>query len=217
MLASKPTPDCRCTRVHVSSAALAIPDSLMGMRQPIQNLPTPATCPPDCGPACSSLAICRVVRLQSEDSSKRIAQAQSNNSQQLNRLQKMPRAAGLASLPNQCKISDISAAQAYNSTLREVALRRQFRARSAPNAVGTLISRSMPSYRGYLAQCEKALTTLSRTGRTPNTEGYRAILHAARVFCRMVEVENSRSPGPELDAFAKSWQLSSHAPIWTDR
>ncbi|CAE6937245.1 ATG11 [Symbiodinium sp. CCMP2592] len=57
--------------------------------------------------------------------------AQSNNSQQLNRLQKMPRA--------------------YNSTLREVALRRQFRAR-------------------YLAQCEKALTTLSR----------------------MVEVENSR-------------------------
>ncbi|OLP89202.1 hypothetical protein AK812_SmicGene29370 [Symbiodinium microadriaticum] len=58
--------------------------------------------------------------------------AQSNNSQQLNRLQKMPRA--------------------YNSTLREVALRRQFRAR-------------------YLAQCEKALTTLSR----------------------MVEVENSRN------------------------
>ncbi|CAE6921482.1 GLTP1 [Symbiodinium natans] len=57
--------------------------------------------------------------------------AQSNNSQQLNRLQKMPRA--------------------YNSTLREVALRRQFRAR-------------------YLAQGEKALTTLSR----------------------MVEVENSR-------------------------
>mmetsp|Transcript_43862 Transcript_43862/g.102460 ORF Transcript_43862/g.102460 Transcript_43862/m.102460 type:complete len:564 (-) Transcript_43862:145-1836(-) len=55
--------------------------------------------------------------------------AQSNNSQQLNRLQKMPRA--------------------YNSTLREVALRRQFRAR-------------------YVAQGAKALSTLSRMAEAEN-------------------------------------------------
>ena len=70
--------------------------------------------------------------------------------------------------------------EAYSSTLREVALRRQFRARGALGTAGTLIS-SMRICRGYLAQCEKALTTLSRTG-TALTQSYQALRAPACVL-----------------------------------